>query len=108
VTLHQLSQASVFIYSSRGKWFFPSFLWNFPSIAAFTTFLLLIAGHVLLLLPSMAGVFIYSSVRDFPSPPSVLRVPCPLCYVSFLLLLPIIQFFFFFSWLRVGLSRGLC
>jgi hypothetical protein len=33
-------------------------------------------------------------VRDFPSPPLAFRVPHPLCYVSFLLLLLIIQFFF--------------
>jgi hypothetical protein len=30
-------------------------------------FLLLVAGHVLPLLPSPAGLFIYSSLRDFPS-----------------------------------------
>jgi hypothetical protein len=30
VTLHPLSQACVFIYSSRGKWFFPPLLWSFP------------------------------------------------------------------------------
>jgi hypothetical protein len=36
--------------------------------------------------------------EGFPLPPSsVLRAPCPLCYVSFLLLLLIIQFFFLFS-----------
>jgi hypothetical protein len=52
------------------------------------------------------GLFTYSSVRDCPSPPSVLRVPCPLCYVPFLLLLLIIQFFFFFPWVGVSLSGG--
>jgi hypothetical protein len=36
-------------------------------------------------------------VRDFPSPPSVLRAPHPLCYVTFLMLLLIIQVFPFFS-----------
>jgi hypothetical protein len=48
--------------------------------------------------------------EGFLLPPSLtLWAPCPLCYVSFLLLLLIIQFFFlFFSWLGVGLSRGLC
>jgi hypothetical protein len=35
--------------------------------------------------------------EGLPLPPlSALRVPCPLCYMSFLLLLLIIQFFFFF------------
>jgi hypothetical protein len=67
-----------------------------------------VAGHVPPLLPSPAGLFIYSFVKDCPFPPaSVLRAPCPLCYVSFLLLL-IIQFFFFFPWVGVGPSRGLC
>jgi hypothetical protein len=48
------------------------------------------------LLPSLVGLFIYSSIKDCPFPPSALRVLHPLCYVSFLLLLLIIQFFFFF------------
>jgi hypothetical protein len=38
VTLHQLSQAGVFIYSSHGKWVFPPLLWSFPPTAAFTSF----------------------------------------------------------------------
>jgi hypothetical protein len=38
VTLHQLSQASVFIYSSHGKWVFPPLLWSFPPTATFTSF----------------------------------------------------------------------
>jgi hypothetical protein len=60
---------------------------------------------VLLLLPSPAGL----SWGISPSRPLALRAPCPLCYVSFLLLLLIIQFAFsFFPWVGVGLSRGLC
>jgi hypothetical protein len=35
------------------------------------------------LLPSPAGVFIYSSLHDCPSPPSALRAPHPLCYMYF-------------------------
>jgi hypothetical protein len=42
-----------------------------------------VAGRVPLLLPSQAGLFIYSSVRDCPSSPLALRVPHPLCYFSF-------------------------
>jgi hypothetical protein len=45
--------------------------------------------------------------EGFSLPTSVLRVPYPLCYMSFLLLLLIIQFLFF-PWVGVGLSRGLC
>jgi hypothetical protein len=106
VTLHQLSQACMFIYSSHGKWVFPLLQWsfhptttltNFPtpdcwacatapafssqlvylqltgkwssplscgvflSLPLLQAFLLLITGHVLPLLPSPAGLFIYSS-----------------------------------------------
>jgi hypothetical protein len=38
VTLHPLSQAGVFIYSSCGKWVFPALLWSFLPTAAFTSF----------------------------------------------------------------------
>jgi hypothetical protein len=38
VTLHLLSQASMFIYSSCGKWVFPPLLWSFPPTTAFTNF----------------------------------------------------------------------
>jgi hypothetical protein len=58
-------------------------------------FLLLVAGCVLPLLLSLAGLFIYSSVRDCPSPPLEFRVPHPLCWWSFLLLLLIFSFFLF-------------
>jgi hypothetical protein len=133
----------VFIYSSHGKWVFPTLLWSFPSTATFTSFPAPDCWCVLLLLPSPAGLFIYSSCgkwvfpsllwsfpltatfTSFPAPgcwacatapdfsswlvylqfreglplPTslVLRVSRPLCYVSFLLLLLIIQFFFLFS-----------
>jgi hypothetical protein len=55
-------------------------------------FLLLIAGQVPPLLPSLAGLFIYSSVRDCPSP----RFGAQGALASLLLLL-IIQVFFLFS-----------
>jgi hypothetical protein len=61
-----------------------------PLLQAFP---LLVVGHVPILLSSPASLFIYRSMRDSPPLPLVLRVPCPLCYVSFLLLLLIIQFF---------------
>jgi hypothetical protein len=38
MTLHPLSQACVFIYSSCGKWVFPPLLWSFPPTAVFTSF----------------------------------------------------------------------
>jgi hypothetical protein len=38
VTLHQLSQACMFIYSSHGKWVFPPLLWNLPLTTTLTSF----------------------------------------------------------------------
>jgi hypothetical protein len=38
VTLHLLSQAGMFIYSSCGKWAFSPLLWSFPPTATFTSF----------------------------------------------------------------------
>jgi hypothetical protein len=153
VTLHPLSQACVFVYSSRGKWVFPPLLWSFPTTAAFTSFPTPYCWVVLLLLPAAClftahvgsgssllscgvflsppllqafpllvagvhprsrqsslarpGLFIYSSRKDSPLPPSALRAPHPLCYVSLLFLLLITQLLFF-PWVGVGLSRGLC
>jgi hypothetical protein len=37
VTLHPLSQAGVFIYSSHGRWVFPPLLWSFPPSATLTS-----------------------------------------------------------------------
>jgi hypothetical protein len=106
VTLHPLSQACLFIYSSHGKWVFPPPLWSFPPITTFTSFpapdcmccqscLLRLAclytAHVGSGLPPSLCWF----VRDFPSPTLMLRAPHPLCYVSSLLLLLIIQFLLF-------------
>jgi hypothetical protein len=109
VTLYPLSQASVFIYSSRGKWVFLPLLWSFPPFATFTSFLAR-GCWACAAAPAFSGptpLFIYSSVKDSPLPPLALRVPCPLCYMSLLFLLLITQFLFF-SWVGVGLSRGLC
>jgi hypothetical protein len=82
VTLHQLSQACMFIYSSHGKLVFLPLLWRFPPTATFTSFPAPGCWAVPQLLPSLASLFIYYSVRDFPSllhpgqgaPPFLLRV----------------------------------
>jgi hypothetical protein len=67
VTLHPLSKACMFIYSSHGKWVFSPLLWSFPPTATFTSFP---APGCWALPPSPArpGLFIYSSMRDFPLP----------------------------------------
>jgi hypothetical protein len=65
------------MYSSPGKWVFPPFLWSFPPTATFTTFLLLITGHVLPLLPSPAGLWGISPphlLGTQGTPPSLLQV----------------------------------
>jgi hypothetical protein len=93
VTLHPLSQACMFIYSSRGKWVFPPLLWSFPPTATFTSF-------------PAPGCWAYAAAPAFssqlvwgisPPPPSMLRAPYPFCCMSFLLLLLIIHFFLLFS-----------
>jgi hypothetical protein len=38
VTLHQISQACVFAYSSCGRWVFPPLLWSFPPSTTLTSF----------------------------------------------------------------------
>jgi hypothetical protein len=38
VTLHPLSQACRFVYSSHGKWVFLPLLWSFPPSATLTSF----------------------------------------------------------------------
>jgi hypothetical protein len=90
VTLHQLSQAHVFVYSSHGKWAFPPSPVEFSSHHHFYklshSWLLGVCHRSCLLQPACC--------EGFPLPhSSMLRVPHHLCYMSFLLLL-IIQFFF--------------
>jgi hypothetical protein len=94
VTLHQLSQAGMFIYSSRGKWAFPPLLWSFPPTATFTRFPAP-GCWACAAVPAFSGWLIYLQFREgFPLPSSsVPRAPRPLFYISFLLL--IIQFLFF-------------
>jgi hypothetical protein len=53
-------------------------------------FLLLVAGCVLPLLPSLAGLFIYNSMSNFSSPPSLLSV--------FFVVIAYYSVFFFFPW----------
>jgi hypothetical protein len=93
VTLHQLSLACVFVYSSHGNWVFSPLLWSFPPTATFTSFPAPDYWAVLLLLP--AAMFIYSSrgkwvfppllwsfppfatLTSFPSPGCWVRAPAP-------------------------------
>jgi hypothetical protein len=91
VTLHLLSQACVYIYSSRGKWVFPLSCRVFPPPLLLQAFLLLIGGHVLLLL--LASVLVYSSRGRWVFPPLLWRFPTSATLTS--------------SWLLVVRSRSL-
>jgi hypothetical protein len=86
----------VFIYSSHGKWASPPLLWSFPPTTTFTSFPAPDCW-VCVATPAFSSWLV---VRDFHSPTLVFGMPHPLCYVSFLLLLLIIQFFSF------SLGRG--
>jgi hypothetical protein len=106
VTLHPLSQACVFVYSSRGKWVFPPLLWSFPPSVTLTSFP---APGCWVRPPALAGpacLFTVPGKIPFPQS-SALSAPHPLSHVSLLLLLLITQFLFF-PRVEVGLSRGLC
>jgi hypothetical protein len=93
VTLHPLSQACVFIYSSHGKWVSPLSCGVFLPLLLLHALLLLVAGHT----PPLPPWLVYLQFWDgFPPLPSVLRAPHPLCHVSLLFLLLITQFLFFF------------
>jgi hypothetical protein len=89
VTLHPLSQASMFIYSSRGKWAFPPLLWSFPPTAAFTSFPAsdCWAGATA---PAFSGQLIYlhftweeglpHSPLSFPPTATITSFPAPGCW----------------------------
>jgi hypothetical protein len=95
VTLHQLSLACVFIYSSRGKWVLTPLLWSFPPTATFTSFPAPDCWACTAAPTFLPGLF--TVPWGISSPPffSAQGAP-PLCYMSLLLLLLIIQVFFSF------------
>jgi hypothetical protein len=84
VKLHQLLQASVFIYSWHGEWVFPLSYRVFLPPLLLQVFLLLFAGCVLLLL--LVGVFVYSSCGKWVFPP-LLWSFLPLAHLQVFLLL---------------------
>jgi hypothetical protein len=72
VTLHLLSQVCVFIYSPRGKWVFPPFLWSFPPSTTLTSFPAPGCWECIpaptRASPARPGSFIYSCGKDSPPP----------------------------------------
>jgi hypothetical protein len=104
VTLHPLSWASMFIYSTRGKWAFPPLLWSFPPTTTFTSFPAR-GCWACAAAPACSGRLVYIQFCGrFPSPPIGHSGHPPLYYGFFFLLL-IIQFLFF-PWVGVSLSGG--
>jgi hypothetical protein len=81
VTLHLLSQACVFTYSSRGKWVFPPLLWSFPPTTTFISFSARDYWVVLVLLP--AAMFVYSSCGKWVFPPLLWSFPPSATLTSF-------------------------
>jgi hypothetical protein len=76
VTLHPLSQACLFVYSSHGKWVFPPLLCSLPPTDTFTSFPTPDYWTVLLLLPT--SMFVYSSCGKWVFPPLSCGVFLPL------------------------------
>jgi hypothetical protein len=108
VTLHSLSQAGVFIYSSRGKWVFSPLLWSFPPTATFTSF-------------PTPGFWACATPPDFSGPDCLFTllwgIPLPLLFsaqsappsllhVFFVVIAYYSVSLFFLG--GIGLSMGLC
>jgi hypothetical protein len=95
MVLHLPSLASLFIYRSCGKCPFPTLQWNPPhdTVTSFSTPSLLGGGH--------HSCRLWTAYLQFherlPLPSSVLRAPCPLCYVSFFFCCLLFSFFSLFS-----------
>jgi hypothetical protein len=100
VTLHPLSQACLFVYSSHRKWVFPPLLWSFPPTTALTGFpapgCWACAAD-----PAFSSQLVYLQFCEgFLLPRSLaLRVPHPLCYMSFFVIVVVFSVWFFFSFL---------
>jgi hypothetical protein len=107
VTLHPLSQACMFVYSSNGKWVFPRLLWSFPPTTTFTSFPAsgCWACAAAPALSGQAQLVHLQFCEGFTSPTSALRAPHPLCYMSLLFLLLITQFLSF-SWVAGRSVQG--
>jgi hypothetical protein len=104
-----LLPATMFVYSSCGKWVFPPLLWSFPPSATLTSFP---APGCLACVPAPARAFLacpaclFTVLGRVPFPQSsALNAPHPLSCVFYLFLLLITQFLFF-PRVEVSLSRG--
>jgi hypothetical protein len=93
VTLHPLSQACMFVYSSRGRWVFPPLLCSFPPSITLTSFP---GPGCWARVPAPAGPACLFTVQEgFPSPNlwhSGYPILFPTCLYSYCLL-PSFSFF---------------
>jgi hypothetical protein len=100
-----LLPATMFVYSSSGKWVFPPLLWSFPPSATLTRFP--IPGCWACTLAPTRGSLacpacLFTVLGRIPFPQSsALSAPHPLSRVSLLFLLLISQFLFFFPGWRL-------
>jgi hypothetical protein len=112
VTLHLLSQACMFTYSSHGKWFFPFLLWSFPPTVAFTSFLApgCWACATAPAFSRQARLIYLPFCEGFPSPLfSAQGAPPSLLHVFFVVIAYCSVFLFYlFPWVGDSLSTGLC
>jgi hypothetical protein len=95
-----LLPATMFVYSSHGNWVFPPLLWSFPPSATLTSFpapgcWVCTPAPARGSLAHLACLFTVPGTIPF-LPSSALRAPHPLSCVSYLFLLLITQFLFFF------------
>jgi hypothetical protein len=98
VTLHLLSQAWVFIYSSRGKGSSHLSCGVFLPPPLLQAFLLLVAGHVPPLLPSPAQVVYLQFCEGFLSPHFGAQVAPPSLLRVFIVLIYYYSVSLFFPW----------
>jgi hypothetical protein len=93
VTLHLLSLACVFIYSTHEKWAFPLLLWSFPPTATFTSFPTP-GCSVCAAAPAFSSGLV---VRDFPSPALGVHCAPPSLLHVFFVVISYYSVFFLFS-----------
>jgi hypothetical protein len=101
--------ASVFVYSSHGKWVFPLSCGVFLPPPLSHAFSLLVAGCAAA--PALSGQaqLVYLQVQEgFPSSPFRAEGTLPSLPRVFIVLIAYYSFSLFFPCVGVGLSRGLC
>jgi hypothetical protein len=107
VTLHLLSQVSVFIYSSHEKWAFPPLLWSLPPTTVPRSFHAP-GCQACAASPAFSSQLVYLQFHEgLPLPPH--QQSGRLAFFATCLFCCCLLFSFsFFPWVGVGLSRGLC